>query len=213
MTRGRQGDHRAGLRRCLPVNPSAPPRLAGRLPVTTVTGQGGGEPPGRWWGKGAEALGLEPGSLVERQAYDRVVDQRLDPRDGVTKLGRSPTSSPRPSRLTTPALSAWPYWPPGIPGPAKTHVCVSAGARRRGRGRVPVTRRRPREGVGEPLFGEDWWTSDQQLFQDSLTRRGAPAAPPGGRAAATLRKRDAAAAAATSRTMLPLVRRSPRSSR
>ena len=52
--------------------------------------EGGGEPPGRWWGKGAEALGLEPGSLVERQAYDQVVDQRLDPRDGVTKLGRSP---------------------------------------------------------------------------------------------------------------------------
>ena len=102
--------------------------------------EGGGEPPGRWWGKGAEALGLEPGSLVERQAYDRVVDQRLDPRDGVTKLGRSPTSSPRPSRLTTPALSAWPYWPPGDP-----RTCQNA-CLRLGRGSPP----RPREGPGDP---------------------------------------------------------------
>ncbi len=53
-------------------------------------GEGGGEPPGRWWGKGAAALGLEPGSLVERQAYDLLVDQRVDPRDGVGRLGRSP---------------------------------------------------------------------------------------------------------------------------
>jgi TrwC relaxase/AAA domain/Domain of unknown function (DUF5710) len=52
--------------------------------------EGGGEPPGRWWGKAAAALGLEPGSLVERQAYDLLVDRRLDPRDGISKLGRSP---------------------------------------------------------------------------------------------------------------------------
>jgi hypothetical protein len=52
--------------------------------------EGGGEPPGRWWGQGAAALGLEPGSLVERQAYDLLVDQRVDPRDGISKLGRSP---------------------------------------------------------------------------------------------------------------------------
>jgi TrwC relaxase/AAA domain/Domain of unknown function (DUF5710) len=52
--------------------------------------EGGGEPPGRWWGKAAAALGLEPGSLVERQAYDLLVDQRVDPRDGISKLSRSP---------------------------------------------------------------------------------------------------------------------------
>src|SRR5215467_12391960 len=34
-----------------------------------------------------------------------------------------------------------------------------------------VARRRPRTGVGEPLFGADWWQQDQQLFQDSLARR------------------------------------------
>src|SRR4051812_43866204 len=30
----------------------------------------GGEPPGRWWGPGAQALGLSPGQVVERQPYD-----------------------------------------------------------------------------------------------------------------------------------------------
>ena len=30
----------------------------------------GGEPPGRWWGPGAKALGFEPGQTVERQPYD-----------------------------------------------------------------------------------------------------------------------------------------------
>jgi hypothetical protein len=52
--------------------------------------EGGGEPPGRWQGRAAAALGLPPGSVVKRRAYDLVVDQRLDPRDGVSKLGRSP---------------------------------------------------------------------------------------------------------------------------
>ena len=30
--------------------------------------ESGGEPPGRWWGPGAKALGLEPGQVVEREA-------------------------------------------------------------------------------------------------------------------------------------------------
>ena len=30
----------------------------------------GGEPPGRWWGPGARALGFEPGQTVERRPYD-----------------------------------------------------------------------------------------------------------------------------------------------
>ena len=30
----------------------------------------GGEPPGRWWGPGARALGFEPGQTVERKPYD-----------------------------------------------------------------------------------------------------------------------------------------------
>ena len=47
-----------------------------------------GEAPGRWFGKGAEALGFTPGQEVEREPYDEVYEQ-VDPRDG-TKLGRAP---------------------------------------------------------------------------------------------------------------------------
>jgi len=45
-----------------------------------------GEPPGRWWGPGAQALGLIPGQIVQRQPYDAVYRQ-IDPRTGA-KLGR-----------------------------------------------------------------------------------------------------------------------------
>src|SRR5689334_24110471 len=44
-----------------------------------------GEPPGRWWGPGAHALGLTPGQTVERASYDAVYHQ-IDPRTGA-KLG------------------------------------------------------------------------------------------------------------------------------
>jgi hypothetical protein len=46
-----------------------------------------GEPPGRWWGPGAEALGFTEGQVVERRPYE-LVYQQLDPRTG-EKLGRS----------------------------------------------------------------------------------------------------------------------------
>ncbi|MGO9079862.1 MAG: hypothetical protein ACLQDY_12580 [Streptosporangiaceae bacterium] len=36
-----------------------------------------------------------------------------------------------------------------------------------------MTRRRSREQVGDPLFGEKRRNEDQQLFQDSLARRSA----------------------------------------
>ena len=47
-----------------------------------------GEAPGRWFGRGAEALGFTPGQRVEREPYDAVYKQ-VDPRDG-TQLGRKP---------------------------------------------------------------------------------------------------------------------------
>jgi len=46
-----------------------------------------GEPPGRWWGPGAAALGFAAGQVVERKPYEAVY-QQLDPRTG-EKLGRS----------------------------------------------------------------------------------------------------------------------------
>ena len=45
-----------------------------------------GEPPGRWWGPGAQALGFTSGQVVERRPYDAVYQQR-DPLTG-DKLGR-----------------------------------------------------------------------------------------------------------------------------
>ena len=46
-----------------------------------------GEPPGRWWGPGAQALGLTPRQIVQRKPYEAVY-QQVDPRTG-GKLGRS----------------------------------------------------------------------------------------------------------------------------
>src|SRR5436190_15390211 len=46
-----------------------------------------GEPPGRWWGPGAQALGFTSGQTVERGPYDAVYQQR-DPATGET-LGRA----------------------------------------------------------------------------------------------------------------------------
>jgi hypothetical protein len=45
-----------------------------------------GEAPGRWWGPGAQVLGLSPGQIVKRAPYKAVYQQR-DPRTG-DKLGR-----------------------------------------------------------------------------------------------------------------------------
>jgi hypothetical protein len=50
--------------------------------------EGGGEPPGRWRGPGAEALGFEPGQLVEREPYDLLFGERKAP--DRTQLGRPP---------------------------------------------------------------------------------------------------------------------------
>ena len=46
-----------------------------------------GEPPGRWWGPGAQALGFTAGQVVERKPYDAVY-QQIDPRTG-DRLGRA----------------------------------------------------------------------------------------------------------------------------
>jgi TrwC relaxase len=61
-----------------------------------------GEPPGRWWGRGAQALGLAPGQTVERQPYDAVYRQ-TDPRTGARlgrPRGRYPTFADHLARLT-----------------------------------------------------------------------------------------------------------------
>ena len=61
-----------------------------------------GEPPGRWWGPGARALGLAPGQAVKRAPYDAVYRQ-TDPRTGAKlrrPCGRYPTFADHLARLT-----------------------------------------------------------------------------------------------------------------
>ena len=76
--------------------------------------QTGGEPPGRWWGPGAKALGFEPGQRVERKPYKLLFGERRAP-DGIP-LGRPPGSGRKaaPSTTASPSPSSAPYCkPPG----------------------------------------------------------------------------------------------------
>ena len=69
--------------------------------------EAGGEPPGRWWGPGAKALGLEPGQLVEREPYDLLFGERKAP-DG-TPLGRPPGNGRKAVDLYARLVAAEPH--------------------------------------------------------------------------------------------------------
>ena len=69
--------------------------------------EGGGEPPGRWWGPGAQALGLQTGQVVERRPYDLLFGERKAP-DG-TALGRPPGSGRQAADVYTRLLAAEPH--------------------------------------------------------------------------------------------------------
>ena len=69
--------------------------------------ESGGEPPGRWWGPGAKALGFEPGQVVEREPYDLLFGQRKAP-DG-TPLGRPPDGGRKTADLYARLLAAEPH--------------------------------------------------------------------------------------------------------
>ena len=69
--------------------------------------ESGGEPPGRWWGPGARALGFEPGQRVEREPYDLLFGERKAP-DG-TQLGRPPGSGRKAADLYAALLAAEPH--------------------------------------------------------------------------------------------------------
>jgi hypothetical protein len=69
--------------------------------------ESGGEPPGRWWGPGAKALGFEHGQLVEREPYDLLFGQRQAP-DG-TPLGKPPDNGRKAADLYARLVAAEPH--------------------------------------------------------------------------------------------------------
>ena len=69
--------------------------------------ESGGEPPGRWWGPGAKALGFEPGQRIERKPYDLLFGERQAP-DG-TQLGRPPGNGRKAADVYALLLAAEPH--------------------------------------------------------------------------------------------------------
>src|SRR6266852_3565392 len=67
----------------------------------------GGEPPGRWWGPGAQALGLEHGQVIEREPYDLLFGERKAPNG--TQLGRSRSGGRKAADLYDQLLAAEPH--------------------------------------------------------------------------------------------------------
>ena len=67
----------------------------------------GGEPPGRWWGPGAKALGFDQGQRVERKPYELLFGERRAP-DG-TRLGRPPGNGRKAADLYAALLAAEPH--------------------------------------------------------------------------------------------------------
>src|SRR5262249_21397685 len=68
--------------------------------------EGGGGPPGRWWGPGARALGFQAGQVIERGPYMLLFGQRKAP-DG-TQLGRPPSGGRTAADLYAQLLAAEP---------------------------------------------------------------------------------------------------------
>jgi conjugative relaxase-like TrwC/TraI family protein len=67
----------------------------------------GGEPPGRWWGPGARALGLRHDQTVERKPYDLLFGERKAP-DG-TALSRPPDGGRKIADVYARLLAAEPH--------------------------------------------------------------------------------------------------------
>jgi hypothetical protein len=69
--------------------------------------ESGGEPPGRWRGPGAKALGFESGQVVQRRPYDLLLGERKAP-DG-TPLGRPPGNGRKAADIYARLLTAEPH--------------------------------------------------------------------------------------------------------
>ena len=76
-----------------PGKPGKPAKNSGKgVGYYLSPAEKGGEPPGIWTGKAGAEFGLQPGATVERQVFERLYGQHLDPCDpsGQTRLGRAP---------------------------------------------------------------------------------------------------------------------------
>ena len=94
--------------------------------------ESGGEPPGRWWGPGAEALGFERGQVVEREPYDLLFGERKAP-TARRSAGRRAAGAKPPT--STPSC-----WPPSrTPPPSAGASCGSRPPSRPGRARCTST--------------------------------------------------------------------------
>ena len=69
--------------------------------------EAGGEPPGRWWGPGAKALGLRAGQTVERIPYDLLFGERKAPDS--TQLGRQPRGGQKAAEAYARLLAVEPH--------------------------------------------------------------------------------------------------------
>jgi conjugative relaxase-like TrwC/TraI family protein len=67
----------------------------------------GGEPPGRWWGPGATALGFAQGQRVDREPYELLFGERKAPEG--TPLGRPPGNGRKAADIYARLLAAEPH--------------------------------------------------------------------------------------------------------
>ena len=72
--------------------------------------ESGGEPPGRWSGPGALALGFTPSQLIDREPYDLLFGKRQAP-----MASRSAAHPPVPEAPPTYTPSCWPLNPTPLP--------------------------------------------------------------------------------------------------
>ena len=92
----------------------------------------GGEPPGRWWGPAARALGFEPGRTVEREPYDLLFGERKAP-TALSSAARQATAAKPPT--CTPSS-----WPPSRTPPLSANASHGPRrSRRRSRARCSST--------------------------------------------------------------------------
>jgi len=107
-----------------------------------------GEPPGTWWGPGAERLGFAAGQQVEREPYDLLFGERKGP-DG-RKLGRAPANAGKAVEIYQGLVAA----EPGADDHRKAELRIMA----------------QREARQSPLYFDltTSWSKDISIFHASL---------------------------------------------